>query len=157
MTPRSALDGPEPERHYVCVTKKSRGRAVSVFAVIAVLMIVGLAVRSCSASRSVGHGAIEESCFNLWRAVRIPNSAAAHQSVERAQDAASRSQDPALAADVSRLSKMYAGNANVAPLTNQAVQDALAECKKQGWKATNPCTYGVAACGSITGDTTTTS
>jgi hypothetical protein len=141
----------------VCVTKKSRGRAVRVFAVIAVLMIVGLAVRSCSASRSVGHGAIEEACFNLWRAVRIPNSAAAHQSVERAQDAASRSQDPALAVDVSRVSKIHAGNGNVVLLSNQVVQDALAECKKQGWNATDPCTDGVAVCGSIAGDTTTTS
>lgn len=146
-----------PARHRAFVAKTSRGRAASAFGALVVLLIVGLAVRSCSPSRSVGHGAVEEACFNLWRAVRIPNSAAAHQSVERAQDAASRSQDRALAVDVSRLSKVHAGNANVAPLTNQAVQDALAECTAQGWNATDPCTYGVAVCGSIAGDTTTTS
>lgn len=127
------------------------------FGAIVVLVIVGIAVRSCSSSRSVGHGAVEEACFSFWRAVRITNNAAGHQRVERAQDAASRSQDPALAADLSRVSKMYTGKGKDVPLSKQVVQDALAECKKQGWNATDPCTYGPAVCGSIAGDTTTTS
>jgi hypothetical protein len=136
---------------------KSRGRAVSVFSLIAVVMIVGLALRSRSPSRTVGHGAIEEACFDLGRAVRTPNQAAAHPLFERAQDAASRSQDLALVNDVSRVSKMYAGKDNVVPLTNQLVQDAVSECEKQGWNATDPCLFGAAVCGPIAGRTTPTS
>lgn len=138
------------------MTVKSRVRAVSVFSLIAVVIIVGLAARSCSPSRTVGHGAVEEACFNLWQAVRTPNSAAARPRFDRAQDAASRSQDLALVDDVSRVSKMYAGSGNVVPLTNQVVRDAVSECEKQGWHATDPCTYGAAVCGSIAGGTTPT-
>jgi hypothetical protein len=141
----------------VYVTKKSRRRTLSVFGAIVVLMVVGVAVRSCSPSRSVGHGAVEEACFTLWQGVQMPNTAAAHRLVERARDTASRSQDRVLAADVSRVSKMYAGKGNGVPLSNQVVQDALAECEAQGWKVTDPCTYGSAVCGRTVGVTTVTS
>jgi hypothetical protein len=130
---------------------------VSVFGAIVVLVIVGLAARSCSPSRSVGHGAVEEACFTLWQVVQMPNSAATHRLVERAQDAALRSQDRVLALDVSRVSKMYTGTGNGVPLSNQVVQDALAECEAQGWKVTDPCTYGAAVCGRTVGVTTVTS
>jgi len=136
------------------VTVKSRGRAVSVLSVIAVVIIVGLAVRSCSPSRTVGRGAVEEACFNLWQAVRTPNTAAARPRFERAQDAASRSQDLVLENDVSRVFKTYAGHGNAVPLTNPVVQDAMSECERQGWSATDPCTYGAAVCGPIAGGTT---
>ncbi len=124
---------------------------------IVVLVIVGLAVRSSSPSRSVGHGAVEEACFNFSRAVHTPNKAAAHQRLERAQDAAARSQDLALAADFSRVSKMYEGKGTGAALNNQLVQNALTECHAQGWEATDPCRYGTAVCGPIVAATTTTS
>jgi hypothetical protein len=137
--------------------KRLPGRAASVFGAIVVLVIVGLAARSCSPSRSVGHGAVEEACFTLWQVVQMPNSATAHRLVERAQEAASRSQDRVLAADVSRVSKMYTGKGNGVPLSNQVVQDALAECEARGWKVTDPCTYGAAVCGRTVGVTTVTS
>jgi hypothetical protein len=139
------------------VTKKARGRTASVFGAIVVLLIVGLAVRSCSPSRTVGHGAVEEACFDFWRLVRIPNSAAAHRLVELAQDAASRSQDRVLVADVSRVSKTYAGKGTGVSLSAQVAQNTLAECEARGWTATDPCTYGAAVCGSIDRVTTTTS
>lgn len=144
-------------RHHACVTKKSRRRSASVVGAIVVLIIVGLAVRSRSPSRSVGHGAVEEACFNFWRAVHTPSSAAAHQRLEHAQDAAARSQDLGLVADFSRVSKLYAGNGTGAALTNQHVHNALTECRAQGWKATDPCPYGTAVCGPIVESTTTTS
>jgi hypothetical protein len=113
------------------VTKKTRGRAASVFGAIVVLAIVGLAVRSCSPSRSVGHGAVEEACFTIWQGVQVPNTAVAHRLVERAQDAALRSQDRVLAADISRVSKMYTGTGNGVLLSNQVVQYALANAKRR--------------------------
>jgi hypothetical protein len=137
------------------VTKKTRKRTASVFGAIVVLAIVGLAARSCSPSRTVGHGAVEEACFTLWQVVQMPNTAAAHPLVERAQDAASRSQDRVLAADIARVSKTYAGTG--VPLSNQVVTDALAECETQDWKTTDPCTYGAAVCGRTVGVTTVTS
>jgi predicted GNAT family acetyltransferase len=137
--------------------KKLPGRAASVFGAIVVLVIVGLAARSCSPSRTVGHGAVEEACFTLWQAVGTPNSATAHRLVERAQEAASRSQDRVLAADVSRVSKMYPGKGTGVALSQQVLTETLAECKAQGWKVTDPCTYGVAVCGRTVGVTTVTS
>jgi hypothetical protein len=139
--------------------KRLPGRAASVFGAIVVLVIVGLAARSCSPSRSVGHGAVEEACFTLWQVVQMPNTVGAHRLVARAQEAASRSQDRVLAADVSRVSKIYTGKGNGkgVPLSNQVVQDALAECEAQGWKLTDPCTYGAAICGRTVGVTTVTS
>ncbi len=139
------------------VTLKTRGRAAGVVGAIVVLVIVGLAVRSCSPSRSVGHGAVEEACFDFLLLVRIPNSATAHRLVELANDAASRSQDRVLVADVSRVSKTYAGKGTGVALSAQVVQEALAECEARGWKATDPCTYGAAVCGTIDRATTTTS
>jgi hypothetical protein len=139
------------------VTKTSRGRAATVFGAIAVLVVVGLVVRSCSPSRTVGHGAVEEACFDFWRLVRTPNGTAAHRLVELAQDAASRSQDRVLVADISRVSKAYAGNGTGVPLIAELAQNTLAECEARGWKATDPCTYGAAVCGPIDQVTTTTS
>jgi hypothetical protein len=143
--------------HHECVTMRLPGRGASVFGAIVVIIIVALAARSCSTSRSVGRGAVEEACFTLWQVVQMPNAAAAHRLVERAQDAALRSQDRVLAADISRVSKLYGGKGNGVPLSNQVVQDALAECVAQGWKATDPCTYGAAVCGQTVGTTTVTS
>jgi hypothetical protein len=137
--------------------KKLPGRTAGVFGAIVVIMIVALAARSCSPSRSVAHAAVEEACFSFWRVVRIPNSAATHPLVERAQDAASRSQDLALAADLSRVSKMYPGKGTGVALSQQVLTETLAECKAQGWKVTDPCTYGVAVCGRTVGATTVTS
>jgi hypothetical protein len=125
-----------------------------VFAAIVVIVIVALAARSCSPSRSVGNGAVAEACFTFWQVVQMPNTATAHPLVERARDAASRSQDRVLAADISRASEMYAGNRK---LSNQVVHNTLAECEAQGWKATDPCTYGAAVCGRTVGVTTVTS
>ena len=123
---------------------------VSVIGLIGIVVIVGLAVRSCSPSRTVGHGAVEEACFDFWRAVQLPNRAAAHPLFERAQDAASRSQDPSLAADVARVSNSHPGQGNLVLLNDRAVQSALAECKAKGWNATDPCTYGATVCASTT-------
>jgi hypothetical protein len=109
-------------------------------------LIVGLTVRSCSPSRSVGHGAVEETCFEFWRGLQLPDHAAAHPFFERAQDAAVRSQDPALAADVSRAAKSYAGDKNEVALSDPTVSGVLAECRAKGWNATDPCTYGAAVC-----------
>jgi hypothetical protein len=134
-----------PDRDHVHGAR-SRGRAAGVVGVIVVVLIVGLAVRSCSPSRTVGHGAVEEACFDFWGATRLANTAAAHLLFERAQDAASRSQDPALAADVSRASKIYPGEGKAVPLGDQLVQSALAECEAKGWRATDPCTYGGTVC-----------
>jgi hypothetical protein len=128
-----------------------------VLSAIVVLMIVGIGARSCSPSRTVGHGAVEEACFDFWRLVRTPNSGAAHRLVELAQDAASRSQDRVLVADISRVSKTYAGKGAGVPLSTQVAQDTLTECEARGWKATDPCTYDAAVCGAIAPDTTTTS
>jgi hypothetical protein len=138
------------------VTKKLPGRGASVFGAIVVIIMVALAARSCSPSRSVGHAAVEEACFYFSRAIRIPNSATTHAEVAHARAVAARSQDRTLAADLSRVSGMYPGKGTGVSLSHQVLTDTLAECKAQGWKVTDPCTYGAAVCGR-TGVTTVTS
>jgi hypothetical protein len=121
----------------------------SVVAVI-VLVFVGVAIRSCSPSRSVGHGAVEEACFAFWRAEQLPSGEVAYGVFERARDASTRSADPALAADVSHAVSTYGEDGNGAPLSRQIVDTALAQCNADGWTMTDPCTYGAAICSTTT-------
>jgi hypothetical protein len=117
-----------------------------VLGALVVLFVVGLAVRSGSPSRTVGHGAVEEACFAFSRAVQLPGGEPAYGVFERALDAATRSQDPTLAADVSHAVSTYGEDGNGGPLSRQVVDGALAECAADGWATTDPCTYGSAVC-----------
>jgi hypothetical protein len=113
---------------------------------IVVLLVVGLALRSCIPSRTVGHGAVEEACFAFWRAVQLPSGEPTYAVLERSQDAATRSQDPTLAADVSRATSTYGEDGTGGPLTPRVVDGALAQCAADGWAKTDQCTYGAAVC-----------
>ena len=115
--------------------------------VIVVVIVVGLAVRSAIPSRTVGHGAFEQTCFDLSSAGRTPARAVAQAHLEDALDAASRAQAPALAAEVARVSKLYADPTNQPALATQGVRDALTECTALGWRLTDPCTFGRVVCG----------
>jgi hypothetical protein len=133
------------------VTRRSQARVV---AVIVVLFVVGVAIRSAIPSRTVGHGAVEEACFAFSRAVQLPNGESAYAVFERARDAATRSADPTLAADVVHAVSKYGEDGTGAPLSRQVVDGALAQCTADGWATTDPCTYGAPVC---TGTTTTRS
>ena len=113
---------------------------------ILALLVLGIAVRSCSPSRTVGHGAAEEACFAFVRAVQLPRGDPAHDVLEQAQDAATRSHDLTLAADVSRAVGTYGDDGNGGVLSNQVVDGALAACRASGWATTDPCIYGAAVC-----------
>jgi hypothetical protein len=130
-----------------------RSSRVRVVGAIVFFLVLGLAVRSCSPSRTVGRGAVEEACFAFWRAVQLPNGEPTYGVFERAQDAATRSADPALAVDVAHAVSKYGEDGTGAPLSTQVVDRALAECTTDGWATTDPCTYGKAVCA---GTTTTT-
>jgi hypothetical protein len=129
------------------VTKTRWKRAVGISGVIIVVIVVGLAVRSVIPSRTVGHGAFEQTCFDLSSAGRTHVRAVAQAHLEDALDAASRAQAPTLAAEVSRVSKLYADPTNQPALTIQGIRDALTECTTLGWKPTDPCTFGPTVCG----------
>jgi hypothetical protein len=97
----------------------------------------------------VGHAAVEEACFTFSRAVQLRSGEPAYAVFERAQDAATRSQDPTLAADVSRAVSAY-GEDGTGLVSGQIINGALRECAAQGWATTDPCTYGAAVCAGTT-------
>ena len=121
-----------------------------VIVVIVVLVVVGVALRSRIPSRTVGHAAAEEACFAFSRAVHLPGGEPAYDVFERAQDAAARSQDLTLAADLSHAASTYGEDGNGGPLSPQVVDGVLAECTVDGWSTADPCTYGGAVCAATT-------
>jgi hypothetical protein len=121
-------------------------RSARVVGAIVVLLLVGLGVRSCSPSRTVGQGAVEEACFAFARALQLPSGEPTYDVFERSRDAATRSADLTLAADVAHAVNTYGEDGNKGPVSSQAIDDVLAQCHLQGWSTTDPCIYGAAIC-----------
>jgi hypothetical protein len=128
------------------VAKRSRHRSASLVGSLIVLLILGVAIRSCIPSRTVGQAAVGEACFAFSRALQLPNGESTYDVFERAQDAASRSADLALAADVSHAVSAYGEDGNRGPVSVQVADGVLAQCQAQGWSTTDPCLFGAAVC-----------